>query len=1010
MIIDDYLQYQVNFQKKYGDNTLVLYQNGSFFELYGLNNEKEKIGSLQEICELLNIQLTRRNKSILENSRSNPQMAGFPIHSLKRYLPILLSNNYTVVLIEQTSEPPNPKREITQIFSPGTYIDEINSSDPNNIVSIYLTESNCYKTGGSLFLIGMSSIDLSTGKNMVYQGNVYSYDKNGLLEDIYRFIEANNPREVLFYHNDISKIQMEDVKRTLNSMSRIVHFSEEGGIAAKYFQLSYQNNFLGKIFPDHGLLSPIEYLDFERKYEAMISYLLLLQFSYEHNERIIERIKIPTAWEHNEHLILYHNAIYQLNIISTCKNRSLYDILNKGASTSLGRRLLKYRIMNPVVSTEELTIRYNNIDTMMNSGKINDVEKCLNEIIDIERFHRKISLQLLHPYEFLNLTYSYENIFALFRLLDMKELGMYDVVEKNMEDFAAFKTFYEYNFDLLEMGKYGLANISGSFFKKGIYEEIDALQTEMNEIQSFFDNEVRHLSNLIEPGSDFVKIEHNERDGYFYYCTKKRADILVKKVSGEDYKIEKYNGANVKIVGPKIMENSKRFLCLKDDIQKIVRDKYLFVLNQMYEKYNHVMETVSEFIAKIDVTKAGARCAMIYNYSRPQIVDKHDGQSFFEAGKIRHPIIEIINQELNYVENDVSLVKGDDTCNGILLYGVNGVGKSSLGKAIGCNIIMAQMGFYVAAENFVYYPYHKIFTRINGDDNIFKGMSSFVVEMSELKSILRYADNRSIVIGDEVCKGTEETSALSIVGTSVSLFAQKGVNFIFATHFHKLADLECIKSLRNVRFYHLSVEYDGEKDIIIYGRKLEEGRGSNLYGLEIANYIIKDEDFIAMAKCVRNEILCVDKNIMTDKKSNYNKDLYLDKCVICGDNGMEYPLDTHHIQEQNNFKGYEFQKDKMSNLVVLCKTHHDDVHHGALEIKGYVGTTGGKILDYKVEDKREKVGGKKKYGKEVIEVIQSLYEELKTQKESMKVLGLELKKRGINISSRILGKIIKGEY
>jgi len=193
--------------KKYGDNTLVLYQNGSFFELYGLNNEKEKIGKLQDICELLNIQLTRRNKSILENSRSNPQMAGFPIHSLKRYLPILLSNNYTVVLIEQTSEPPNPKREITQIFSPGTYIDEINSSDPNNIVSIYLTESNCYKTGGSLFLIGMSSIDLSTGKNMVYQGNVYSYDKNGLLEDIYRFIEANNPREVLFYHSDISKFR-----------------------------------------------------------------------------------------------------------------------------------------------------------------------------------------------------------------------------------------------------------------------------------------------------------------------------------------------------------------------------------------------------------------------------------------------------------------------------------------------------------------------------------------------------------------------------------------------------------------------------------------------------------------------------------------------------------------------------------------------------------------------------------------------------------------------------------
>jgi len=162
-------------------------------------------------------------------------------------------------------------------------------------------------------------------------------------------------------------------------------------------------------------------------------------------------------------------------------------------------------------------------------------------------------------------------------------MRMYGIVEKNIEEFTGFKMFYESHFDLLEMGKYGLANISGSFFKKGIYEDVDAIQIEMNEIQSFFDNEVRHLSNLIEPGSDFVKIEHNERDGYFYYCTKKRADILVKKVSDEDYKIEKYNGANVKIVGPKIMEKSKRLLSLKDDIQKIVRDKYLFVLNQIYE-------------------------------------------------------------------------------------------------------------------------------------------------------------------------------------------------------------------------------------------------------------------------------------------------------------------------------------------------------------------------------------------------------------------------------------------
>ena len=122
MLIDDYFVYQINYEKKYGKNTIVLMQVGSFFEFYGVNNDTEKIGNLQVITELLNIQLTRRNKAILENSRTNCLMAGFPLTSVKRFINILLTSNYTVVLIEQVSEPPNPRREITQIYSPGTYI------------------------------------------------------------------------------------------------------------------------------------------------------------------------------------------------------------------------------------------------------------------------------------------------------------------------------------------------------------------------------------------------------------------------------------------------------------------------------------------------------------------------------------------------------------------------------------------------------------------------------------------------------------------------------------------------------------------------------------------------------------------------------------------------------------------------------------------------------------------------------------------------------------------------
>ena len=897
MLIDEYFEYQLNFEKKYGTETLVLMQVGSFFEFYGVDNNEEKIGNLQFITELLNIQLTRRNKAILENSRSNCLMGGFPIHALKRFLPLLLNNNYTIILIEQTTEPPNPKREITQIFSPGTYIEEINKSDPNFIVSIYLTEHDCYKTGSSVFMVGLSAIDLSTGQNIIYQGSVNSYDKNALLEDIYRFIESNNPKEILFYSNELSKVSTNEIRQTLNSMNRIVHL-HFNDIEKKFFQISYQNAFLGKIFPNHGLLSPIEFLDFERKYEALVSYLLLLQFSYEHNERIIEKIQKPTIWEYHDHLILYHNTIYQLNIISTdsykevnnkCKYKCLYDIINK-TSTSLGKRLLKYRIMNPITNINILNNRYLKIENMINSGKIYEIENILNEIVDIERLHRKISLQMLHPYEFLNLSYSYDNILKLFEYFDNdnKLMSLYDIKHQTIDDFNLYIKYYKYVFNLMEMGKYGLLNITNSFLNKGIYHEIDNIQDEIEKINDFFNKECNYLSNIIEKDSDFVKVDNNEREGYFYYCTKKRADILMEKLNASDkkkYEIRKFNGSNIKIISKEIMEKSDKIIANKDNIQKIVKDKYLEILLNIENKFRNVLDEISKFVAEFDFVKSGAKCAILYNYCKPEIVNKYNNKSYFSSKKIRHPIIEVITQEKAYVENDVELLKEDikeqkeeDYCSGILLYGVNGVGKSSLGKAIGTNIILAQMGYYTASSNFIFYPYHKIFTRINGDDNIFKGMSSFVVEMSELKSILKYADSQSIVIGDEVCKGTEETSALAIVSSTIVHFSKNNVNFILATHFHKLYELSCIKNLKNIKLYHLSVNYDSKNDIIIYGRKLEHGIGSDLYGLEIANYIIKDDNFMAFAKNIRNEVLNLQTEIVSTQTSNYNKDLYIWFC------------------------------------------------------------------------------------------------------------------------------------
>jgi len=317
MLIHDYLDQQIEYEKKYGTNTLVLMQVGSFFEFYGVDNDQEKIGNAKIIAEILNIQLTRRNKSILENSRNNCLMAGFPTHSLKRFIQILLSHQYTIVLIEQVTPPPNPKRDITQIFSPGTYIEEVTNYNPNNIVSLYLNHEICFKTNKNIYLFGLATIDLSTGKNYLYEAKINYYDKNAYFEEIYRFIETFNPKEIIINYSghfeDSTNDILNELNQKINLQNRLVHYKK---IDIQFENIHYQNKFLSNIFKYDSFLNPLEFLDLEKRKMSTISYIILLEFAFEHNENSIQKIDKPQFWNYDDHLILYHNALYQLNIVS----------------------------------------------------------------------------------------------------------------------------------------------------------------------------------------------------------------------------------------------------------------------------------------------------------------------------------------------------------------------------------------------------------------------------------------------------------------------------------------------------------------------------------------------------------------------------------------------------------------------------------------------------------------------------------------------------------------------
>jgi DNA mismatch repair protein MutS len=365
------------------------------------------------------------------------------------------------------------------------------------------------------------------------------------------------------------------------------------------------------------------------------------------------------------------------------------------------------------------------------------------------------------------------------------------------------------------------------------------------------------------------------------------------------------------------------------------------------QDYQDELKIISDFITYVDLVYTKALIANKYNYCKPEIValNGETCKSFILAEDLRHCLIEKIQQTELYVANDITIGLGDDK-DGILLYGTNAVGKTSFIRALGISVVMAQAGLYVPASSFKYMPYKYIFTRILGNDNLFKGLSTFAVEMSELRTILRLADNNSLVLGDELCSGTESISAVSIFVTGVQSLAKKGCSFIFATHLHEIIRYEEITSLHNVGMKHMSVIYDKEKDCLIYNRKLQDGPGNNMYGLEVCKSLSLPQDFLDNAHNIRMKYHPESASLLTRKGSHFNaKHITGGMCEKCS---LNLAVDVHHMIFQNeadakgNIKqgGLTFNKNNKANLLNLCQKCHDEIHKTNKKYKKTKATIG----------------------------------------------------------------------
>jgi len=967
-----YFELQRLFEQKYGQNAIILMEIGTFFEVYEVNNDELQIGKAKEISEVLNIQLTRKNKNILENSIENPLMAGVPAVSFDKHLArVVNEQKYTIGVIKQKGIPPNVSRYLDVVISPGVNFDYVVNNDENFLTTLTIDKHK------DIYLVGYSAIDVTTGKCYYSEIHSTSEDKSFALDEAFNYMNMYKTSEVVISLLD-KEISKEEILRYLELSNKTFHIRD---FRAK---IAYQNELFKTVFAIESLLTPIEHLDLETSPLASESLALLIDFVIEHDGTVIQKLQAPIKLDVGRFVYLGNNALEQLNIIETPHNISLLKIINQ-TSTAMGKRLLKERVTNPIKDYKEI-LRRQSLSLEL-YDYYNPIDKELAKIYDLARLGRRIKLNRLHPFE---LNYLYDSLFNIKEIVIYMENYQFYKAPCSQHEINQFLSDIDSAFELSATGKYMLKDINENTIKEGINSQIDELvkaNCELLDKLELIRDSIRKL--LASEDNSLVQINRLDKEGFFISMTKNRfysikeefesSHIILddKLLLFKNFKV-KIQTNNVKITNEITQEVTDQYAGNLSKIIELNKQVFRDKIAEFDKKYSKILEDLVEFISEIDVSISNIKVSKKYNFVCPKIVKTKNNDNFLEIVALRHPIIEQTLSSVDYIPNDIVL--GDLTLisdelknncivehskplsvlenkiNGILLYGINSAGKSSLMKAIGISVILAQAGFFVPAKSMRFSIFESIFTRISGNDNISKGLSSFAVEMIELKNIFNRASKKSLILGDEISHSTETLSGVSIVASAILKLSKFDSLFVFATHLHQLTQLEEIAALRNIMALHLSVYYQMSEDKLIFDRKLRYGQGSSIYGLEFAKSLHIDEEFLRVANEIRKKISDdyseLDR-LKTKKTSKYNKNLFLVNCAICG-KAVE---DVHHRLEQNmaNEDGFigHIHKNHRSNLIPLCKQHHNMVHNKEIIIDGFITTSKGIELKWEYQKSQD---------------------------------------------------------
>jgi DNA mismatch repair protein MutS len=943
-MIDEYRKTWTKYSAIYGPNTAVFLQVGSFYELYDIQDPITGICEMnvKEAVDCLGIQLTVK--------QDNSLFAGVPDYTLHKWAGRLTDAGWTVIVVDQVKDWKGKvaERNVSRILSPGTHIENAASTADSPAIAAIWCESQGEdkqpKFGAAVF-------DLTTGTTFTTAGTVRGRQDIWSSDSLVHFLQVYSPRELIFFWRGEQQFYPDEVslRRRLNYPNGALHIrsaSEEK--QGNLEQQHVREELLRRVYNIQSLLPTKEWLRLQTEIEER-SLVGLLRFVEDHLPSAFEKLRRNHRWQPDTALTLGNNALTQLQITSAKIQDSVLGLF-RGCITPLGKRGIRQRILIPTANSKLLTKRYAQVESLFKKDN-SQIHKYLRHIYDLPRIHRKIVCGTIVAADILCLHQSYIAAEELSKLVPMELQPIADLIE-NIKEWHKNCFLEEFSIEKAEKISDDITFLqSGDGHNERIYHLEEQLNAYNEQIVDF----CKKCASL--SGSDGFKIETREKIPYGIRGTKsgltalknvlasssspvslisafKKVEITIQKSGGwvEAPFLDEVNG---KIIGARHQ--------LQREFQAILPE----ICTRLTTQANGglLWASFEEWIELIDVTQCIAKTSEERAYCRPHI--ENSNQSYFKAQKLRHPLIESILTRTEYVKHDVSI--GGEQDRGWLVYGMNASGKSSLMKSIGIAIHLAQCGCFVPAAEFIYSPYRSLYTRILNQDNLWAGLSSFAVEMAEMRDILEAADHNTMVLGDELCAGTESVSAQALVAAGIEWLSQRKATYVFATHLHGLLEVLPEPSQISLKVWHLRVIYDAIRDILVYDRSLKPGSGSTLYGLEVARAMHLPVEFLEIAQRHRRKLLgtAVDEDA---PKSAWNSAIQRRCCEVCGCQIVS-DLEVHHIRPRcetvtgsKTFSDGSL-RDDIRNLIVVCSKCHDKHHAGNIDIKPLKQTSIGPVRD-----------------------------------------------------------------